>query len=82
MKSNSPNQRFNLTTIFCSTFGHKYSISKKITNHINEYQCKTCGQEVTNAVSGEIEILTFKNRKVNDCLSAFFKKKIQQTSTH
>ncbi len=80
MKSNSPNQRFSLTTIFCSTFGHKYSMSKKITNHINEYQCKTCGQEVTNVVSGKIEILTFKNKKVNACLSAFFQKKLNKAS--
>jgi len=81
MKSSSPNQNFSLTSLFCSTFGHRYAISKKITNHINEYKCKTCGQEVTNAASGKIEILTFKTRKINACLSDFFKKKLQQTST-
>jgi transposase-like protein len=82
MKSSSPNQNFSLTSIFCSTFGHRYKKSKKITNHISEYKCKTCGQEVTNAISGGIEILTFKNRKVNACLSDFFQKKLQQTTSH
>ena len=80
MKSSSPNQNFSLTSIFCSTFGHRYKESKKITNHISEYKCKTCGQEVTNAVSGGLEILTFKNRKVNASLSEFFQKKIQRAS--
>jgi len=80
MKSNSPNQNFSLTSILCSTFGHRYVISKKITNHINEYKCKTCRQEVTNVVSGAIEELTLKNRRVNDCLSEFFKKKLHRSS--
>ena len=81
MKSLSPNQNFSLTSLYCSTFGHSFKISNKITNYVNEYKCKTCGQEVTNVASGDIEILTFKNRELNACLSAFFQKKIQRTST-
>jgi len=82
MKAIPPNQNFSLTSMFCSIFGHRYKKSKKITNHISEFKCKTCGQEVTNAVSGRIEILTFKNRKINTCLSDFFQKKLQQTTSH
>jgi len=80
MKSASPNQNFSLTSILCSIFGHRYKKSKKITNHISEYKCKTCGQEVTNAASGKIELLTFKTRKVNACVSEFFQKKLQRSS--
>jgi translation initiation factor 2 beta subunit (eIF-2beta)/eIF-5 len=80
MKQLSPTQNFSLTSLYCSTFGHSFSISNKITNYINEYKCKTCGQEVTNGASGDIEILTFKNKKVNACVSAFFQKKLQHTS--
>jgi len=80
MKSVSPAQNFSLTSLYCSTFGHSFTISNKITNHINEYKCKTCGQEVTNVASGDIELLTYKNKKVNASLSAFFKKKSQHNA--
>jgi len=79
MKSISPNQNFSLTSVYCSTFGHSFKISNKITNYINEYKCKTCGQEVTKVASGDIELLTFRNKELNACLSAFFQKKIQRT---
>jgi len=82
MKSISPTQNFSLTSIYCSTFGHRFEISNKITNYTNEYKCKSCGQEVTKVASGDIELLTFKNKEINKCLSAFFKKKLQYASTH
>ena len=82
MKSISPTQNFSLTSLYCSTFEHRFEISNKITNYTNEYKCKNCGQEVTNVASGDIELLTFKNKKINACLSAFFKKKLQYASTH
>ena len=82
IKSTSPSSSFTLFSIYCSTFGHRFIISNKITNHINEYKCKRCGQEVTNVASGDIELLTHRNKKINACLSEFFKKKIQQTAAH
>ncbi len=81
MKSVSPTQNFSLTSLYCSTFGHRFKISNKVTNYINEYKCKTCGQEVTNVASGDIELLTHNNKKLNANLSAFFQKKLQHTST-
>ena len=61
--------------------GHKFIITNNITNHIKEYQCKNCNKEFTNVFSGGLEILNFKNRKANTCLSAFFKKKqLEQAS--
>ena len=82
MKSISPTQNFSLTSLYCSTFGHHYEISNKITNYIKEYKCKSCGQEVTKVASGDIELLTYKNKEINECLSAFFKKKLRHSSTH
>ena len=80
MKQLSPTSPFKLLSILCTAFGHRYTIFNKITNHINEYKCKTCGQEVTNVASGGIEILTRKNKRVNAIVSAFFKKKLQRSS--
>lgn len=82
MKSKFSNQNFSLTSLYCSTFGHRFEISNKITNYTNEYKCKSCNQEVTKVASGDIELLTFKNKEINKCLSAFFKKKLQYASTH
>jgi|TARA_R110002073_G_scaffold143046_3_gene294995 hypothetical protein len=81
MNQNFSNNEFNFSGILCSTFGHKFIITNNITNHIKEYQCKNCNKEFTNVFSGGLEILNFKNRKANTCLSAFFKKKqLQQAS--
>ncbi|MFT4801692.1 MAG: hypothetical protein ACI93N_001467 [Flavobacteriaceae bacterium] len=74
----SPNQQFNLSSILCSTFGHKFIITNNITNHIKEFKCKVCNKEVTNVFSGELEALNFKNRKTNASLAKFFKKKLQR----
>lgn len=81
MKQNFSNHEFNFSGILCSTFGHKFIITNNITNHIREYQCKTCNKEFTNVFSGGFEVLNFKNRKVNACLSAFFKKKQLQKAS-
>jgi len=80
MKDISPTQSFRIFGVLCSTFGHRFKVFNKITNHISEYKCKTCGQEVTNAFSGEIKILTHKQKKINASLSDFFKKKLQHAS--
>jgi hypothetical protein len=82
MKSTSFSESLTLFSFYCSTFGHRFKESNKITNHISEYRCKTCGQEVTNVASGDIEILTHRNKKINACLSEFFKKKLQQAAPH
>ena len=81
MKQNFSNHEFNFLGILCSTFGHKFIITNNITNHIKEYQCKTCNKEFTNVFSGGFEVLNFKNRKINACLSAFFKKKQLQKAS-
>jgi len=81
MNSLSPIQYFNFTRLFCSTFGHSFKIRNKITNYVNEYTCKIYGQEVTNGAAGNKETLTFKNKELNACLSAFFQKKTQKTTT-
>lgn len=80
MKQDIPNQQFNLSSILCSTFGHRFIVTNNVTNHIKEFKCKTCHKEVTNVYSGELELLNFKNRKINACLSAFFQKKLQRAS--
>lgn len=64
-----------ILSLVCTVFGHDYIITRKITDHINEYKCTCCGKEVSNSYSGTFELLTYKQREVNECLSSFFKKK-------
>ena len=82
MKKKSPNQSFSIFGVLCSLVGHQYLITNKITNHINEYRCSQCGKEVTDGTSGDLELLTFKNKKVNESLALFFKKKMRRITTH
>jgi len=78
MKTTSPRVSFSFSGIVCSTLGHDYVISRKITNHISEYQCTNCGKEVTDNFSGRLENLTFKAKKINTSLALFFEKKMKR----
>lgn len=80
MKTQSPKQSVSISGIVCTAFGHDYIITRKVTNHINEYKCSNCGREVTDNLSGHLETLTLKNKKVNTIVSAFFQKKSNRTS--
>lgn len=75
MEKVTPQNRPLISSLVCTAFGHDYIITRKITDHINEYQCSCCGKEVSNSYSGKFELLTYKQREVNECLSSFFIKK-------
>lgn len=75
-----PNARtVTLSGIVCSTFGHNYVVTRKVTNHINEYRCKQCGKEMTDNFSGSLELLTHKIKEVNSSLASFYKKKSKRS---
>ncbi|MGJ8665537.1 MAG: hypothetical protein ACSHW7_04165 [Patiriisocius sp.] len=75
-KTNRP-----IATLFCSFIGHSYTVTNKITNHINEYKCGNCGKEVCDDTRGYLEELTLKQREVNETLSLFFKKRSKRQIT-
>ena len=80
MKTTSPNRSVSIFGFMCNAFGHDYIITKKVTNHINEYKCSNCGREVTDNPSGYLEALTLKRKELNQCLSNFFQKKSRRVS--
>ena len=67
--------------IVCNTLGHHYKVTRKVTNHINEYKCSHCGREVTDNLSGNLELLTFKMKEVNSTVSSFFKRRSRRITT-
>ncbi|MCB0457848.1 MAG: hypothetical protein KDC91_08900 [Flavobacteriaceae bacterium] len=74
----NPSSSFSFSGIVCSTFGHNYLITRKVTEHIKEYRCSHCGKEVTNTFSGNLEALTSKNKQINTSLALFFEKKMKR----
>lgn len=80
MSKSSPKPSFTLSSILCGTLGHDYIVTRKVTNHINEYKCTQCSREVTNNYAGYMELLTHKNKQVNASLASFFQKKTRKLS--
>ncbi len=76
----SPDRTMRLITyfmkkIFCQIFGHHYSVSKKVTQHIKEYKCVHCGKEVTTDVSGNLSALTPELQDINHTLEIIYRKR-------
>ncbi|WP_035480207.1 hypothetical protein [Gelidibacter mesophilus] len=64
-----------MKTIYCSVFGHNYVVSKKITFHVNEYECTHCHAEMTTNGNGELTPLTPKFKEINSILERIHKKR-------
>jgi transposase-like protein len=71
---------FSLLSIVCATFGHDYNVSRKVTDHINEYTCTHCGKEITDNTKGTIEILTEPLKRANNSLASFYSKRHSKIS--
>ncbi|MCW8981063.1 MULTISPECIES: hypothetical protein [Altibacter] len=82
MKNTSPKATISLLGVLCTTFGHDYIVTRKVTNHINEYKCTNCGREVTENQSGKLEALTQKIKEVNTNVAEFFQKRTNRVSLH
>ncbi len=78
MNQPSAHRSYSLSGFVCSAFGHDYIITRKVTNHINEYCCTHCGKEVTEDYNGKLEVLTVKNKEINSSLASFFQKKMKR----
>lgn len=78
MYNATPKATSHIGKIVCSTFGHNYRETKKITNSISEYRCTCCGDEVTESLHGNLQPLTPKIKDINACLNTFFEKKMRR----
>ena len=61
--------------VFCSIFGHHYSVSKKVTMHIKEYKCVHCDKQVTTDVSGNLSNLTPELQEINQTLENLYQRR-------
>ena len=67
--------------IHCTFFGHEYEVSKKVTLHVKEYQCKHCKKEFTTSANGNLIPLTPKFKEINSVLERIHNKKKQRLQT-
>lgn len=64
--------------LHCSFFGHDYIVSKDITQHVKEYQCKHCKKQMTTSGNGNLIPLTPKFQEINLVLKMIYKKKVRR----
>ncbi len=67
--------------VICQIFGHHFSVTKKVTQHIKEYKCIHCNKEVTTDVSGNLSILTPKRQDINRTLENIYQRR-HRTAEH
>ena len=67
-----------MRNIYCSLFGHEFKITKHITHHVKEFNCRYCNKQFTTDQSGNITILTPKYREINSVLEKIHLKKLKK----
>jgi len=66
---------FSIKKISCKVLGHDLKISKNITNHVHEYECRRCGMEMTDTADGILARLTPKFKETNAYLAKIHQKR-------
>ncbi|MFD2517182.1 hypothetical protein ACFSTG_04695 [Salinimicrobium flavum] len=61
--------------LLCPFLGHRLQVSKLITDHIKEYKCCRCGEEMTDTAQGLLEKLTPKFRETNAFLANYYERR-------
>ncbi len=69
-----------LTGIFCNFFGHHFVVSKKVTEHIKEYQCLHCQKQVTTDERGKLSALTPQMQEINSTLEDMYQKRNRRSA--
>lgn len=69
-----------LTGVFCNIFGHHYTVSKRVTQHIKEYKCLHCQKQVTTDECGKLSTLTPIMQEINKTLEEMYQKRNRSRS--
>ncbi|MBT8259384.1 MAG: hypothetical protein KJO49_12975 [Bacteroidia bacterium] len=67
-----------MKNLYCSFFGHKYEVTKKVTYHVKEYRCRHCGEQVTTSGNGGLTLLTPKYKEINAVLERIHQKRLKR----
>lgn len=64
--------------LYCSLFGHDFTVTKQVTYHVKEYKCRHCRTEVTNNGKGGFTHLTPKFREINSVLERIHTRRLER----
>lgn len=65
-----------MRSIHCKVFGHDIKVTKQVTYHVTEYQCKHCKKEFTTNSNGRLTELTPKFKEINEVLERVHKRRL------
>lgn len=54
--------------LLCSLFGHRFVVTRVVTDHFREFECRICRMQVTNDIDGAKVSLTSEHREINKAL--------------
>lgn len=80
MKTRNAPFLFSAARIYCSIFGHRFQVSNFITEHIKEYKCTRCREEITDTANGSLAKLTSQIKETNAYLAKFHQKRMRKYS--
>ncbi|SEG11236.1 hypothetical protein SAMN04488130_10647 [Flavobacterium urumqiense] len=69
-------EKFITKKVLCSLVGHKFIVTRNITNHFKEFKCTVCQIELTNDDNGHKTFLTPELKEINETLRGFHNKKL------
>lgn len=61
--------------IQCKLFGHDFKVTRRVTNHVKEYTCKSCNKQLTTNGNGHLIELSPKFKEINDVLERVYHKR-------
>ena len=67
-----------MNKIHCKIFGHDFRVTRRVTNHVNEYKCENCKKQYTTSVNGNLTELTSKFKEINNVLERMYKKRAKK----
>lgn len=67
-----------VSKLYCTVFGHQYSVTKKVTKHVKEYTCKCCKKQLTTNGNGNLTELTPTFREINRILENIHTKRMSR----
>jgi len=62
--------------LLCSVFGHRFRMTRLVTNHFKEFECTCCHMQVTNDAHGHKVSLTEEHREINRALLELYHKRV------
>lgn len=67
--------------LFCDTFGHNYTLSKKVSSNINQFTCKVCNLNAVIDKNGDLIENKHRLSRMDSIFNALFKR-LKQKRTY